>query len=412
MEQADAAATEAEGAASAKAADCAAKKSRLESSREQLAGELGSLPEGAWQEATEQAIEAQAAQRKALDAALKTAQKADARAKAISGTELPNAEKALADAGQKVTGTASAFAAAAQTLEKAAEEVGKAAEGLMPEGWDEALLKASIDANEAAGRTQNGLKKQAEKDIQRLEEIAARQGELGQQLEQETDLLHQHRQKAAEEQQRGKGLLARITETRTRLTWASRDEAEADLKRAQARSELLQNAIRDAGEQLQNTVNQLSERNGRIATLRQQLQDSPETDVERLKQFLFNAQAAYEQKELLDRGCFSRRQSNLRQIGNLQARAEEAVRLEREFRMMQDVANTASGRVSGQAKLTLETYAQMALFDRILRHANLRLRHMSREQYELKRRPLEQAGNRSQTGLDLDVIDHYNGTVR
>jgi exonuclease SbcC len=59
----------------------------------------------------------------------------------------------------------------------------------------------------------------------------------------------------------------------------------------------------------------------------------------------------------------------------------------------------------------LETYIQMTYFDRILRRANIHLMQMSNGQYELKRR--ETAGDmRAQSGLDLDVTDHYNGSAR
>ena len=59
----------------------------------------------------------------------------------------------------------------------------------------------------------------------------------------------------------------------------------------------------------------------------------------------------------------------------------------------------------------LETYVQTAYFDRIIARANTRLLVMTGGQYELIRRR-EAANNRSQTGLDLDVIDHYNGSER
>ena len=62
-------------------------------------------------------------------------------------------------------------------------------------------------------------------------------------------------------------------------------------------------------------------------------------------------------------------------------------------------------------KIMLETYVQSACFDRVLRRSNLRLMVMSGGQYELKRR--RNADNqRSQSGLELAVIDHYNGTQR
>jgi exonuclease SbcC len=59
----------------------------------------------------------------------------------------------------------------------------------------------------------------------------------------------------------------------------------------------------------------------------------------------------------------------------------------------------------------LEPYVQMTYFDRIISRANTRLRIMTGGQYELKRR--EEAENKSsKSGLELDVIDYYNGTER
>jgi exonuclease SbcC len=58
----------------------------------------------------------------------------------------------------------------------------------------------------------------------------------------------------------------------------------------------------------------------------------------------------------------------------------------------------------------LETYIQTTYFDRILDRANLRLMRMSAGQYDLKRRSTGQKN--SQIGLELDILDHYNGTLR
>lgn len=59
----------------------------------------------------------------------------------------------------------------------------------------------------------------------------------------------------------------------------------------------------------------------------------------------------------------------------------------------------------------LETYIQMTFFDRIIARANSRFMVMSGGQYELVRRRTAE-NNRSQSGLELDVIDHYNGSTR
>lgn len=84
---------------------------------------------------------------------------------------------------------------------------------------------------------------------------------------------------------------------------------------------------------------------------------------------------------------------------------------ERRYAMLQDISDTANGNVRGRDKLMLETYCQTRLFDRIVRLANLRLMKMTDGRYELERRRIA-ANQREKSGLELDIKDHWNGTVR
>lgn len=84
---------------------------------------------------------------------------------------------------------------------------------------------------------------------------------------------------------------------------------------------------------------------------------------------------------------------------------------ERRWSWVRALSNTANGNLPGKEKLMLETYVQAACFERVLARANTRFLTMSDGQYELVRRT-EAENNRSQSGLELDVIDHYNGTRR
>ncbi len=84
---------------------------------------------------------------------------------------------------------------------------------------------------------------------------------------------------------------------------------------------------------------------------------------------------------------------------------------EEEWAWKRALAATANGTVPGKEKVMLETYVQAAYFDRILERANQRLWIMSRGQYELKRRAAAE-DSRSQSGLDLNVWDHYTGSER
>lgn len=77
---------------------------------------------------------------------------------------------------------------------------------------------------------------------------------------------------------------------------------------------------------------------------------------------------------------------------------------------LKNLSDTATGQLANKPKIQFETYLQMAYFEEIIYKANLRLAGMTNDQYELVRQ--ESGGARSQVGLDLDVIDHYNGTRR
>ena len=92
-------------------------------------------------------------------------------------------------------------------------------------------------------------------------------------------------------------------------------------------------------------------------------------------------------------------------------KAAELEALERRLTSLKALSNTVNGNLTGKEKVMLETYVQMTYFDRIIARANTRLMVMSGGQYELKRR-MEAENRTSKSGLELDVIDHYNGTER
>ena len=90
---------------------------------------------------------------------------------------------------------------------------------------------------------------------------------------------------------------------------------------------------------------------------------------------------------------------------------DSMVNVEKEYIWVKNLSDTANGMLNGKKKIELETYIQMTYFDRIIRRANLRFMTMSSGQYELKRREQED-NKREKVGLELNVIDHYNGSER
>ncbi len=91
----------------------------------------------------------------------------------------------------------------------------------------------------------------------------------------------------------------------------------------------------------------------------------------------------------------------LREIGNIAEETEQLCR-------MSDVAN---GQLHGYQKVQFEQYIQGVHFDRVLGYANRRLSIMSGGRFELQRKKGSD-GIRSQSALDLEVVDNHTGKAR
>jgi len=91
--------------------------------------------------------------------------------------------------------------------------------------------------------------------------------------------------------------------------------------------------------------------------------------------------------------------------------AEKLAESERRSELYGRISDTANGNIKGKDKIMLETFWQMRLFERIIRLANIRLMKMTDGRYELMRKTGAE-NMRSKSGLELDIIDHWNGSVR
>ena len=96
---------------------------------------------------------------------------------------------------------------------------------------------------------------------------------------------------------------------------------------------------------------------------------------------------------------------------DIKKRADEIIKIEDRLGWVKALSDTASGTLGGKEKIMLESYVQSAYFDKIIARANKRLLMMSGGQYDLVRSRTAE-NNRSQSGLDLSVIDHFSATER
>ena len=148
-----------------------------------------------------------------------------------------------------------------------------------------------------------------------------------------------------------------------------------------------------------------------IETAHENLKDKTDTDVESEK--LHQKELNDEKMRLGDeqRTVFARIKTNTDALNGICQRLDEATAAEKRISCIKSLADTANGNIRGKERVTLEAYIQASYFDRIIERANRRLMIMTNAQYELIRR--KNAENKqSQSGLELDVIDHYNGSER
>ncbi len=102
--------------------------------------------------------------------------------------------------------------------------------------------------------------------------------------------------------------------------------------------------------------------------------------------------------------------SNKFKYESIDSQKAEFERAGREYAICRKLYNLVTGQ-TGNGKITLEQYIQAAGFDGIIRAANRRLSPMSEGQYELYRQE-DSLGKKSNTFLDLEVLDNYTGHRR
>lgn len=196
------------------------------------------------------------------------------------------------------------------------------------------------------------------------------------------------------------------------LAHGTRREAENEIVRMRRARTAMTDALAAAEKAEREAAEALAALEAKREALTAQVSAQGETEplqILREKSQALAAEAEALQRTL--RALHTRMARNRETLDRMEEGQEDCARRQQTWRMVAALANTANGQVPGKDKVTLETYAQMAHFDRVIDRANIRLRQMTGGQYELRRRA--SADNlRSQSGLDMEVVDHVNGSSR
>lgn len=207
------------------------------------------------------------------------------------------------------------------------------------------------------------------------------------------------------------GIKENIVEAKKSLVFENMSAAESKMKNLQQDLDKSNEALKKAIECYNNCNGDLKNVNGQIDTLSKGLEGADNSELDALLQKKAAATEQLNGKNDSWNKISGRLSQNSRILKMVQSTAAELDSTGKKRQWLKNLSDTANGGLSGRDKVMLETFVQTSYFDRIIRHANVRFSRLSNGQYELVRRE-DYSNMRSQSGLDLDVLDHTSGKRR
>ena len=233
------------------------------------------------------------------------------------------------------------------------------------------------------------------------------------------------------EQKRGETWALSITRLKTEIEASTKQLEDADKQIANLASRLVFGAKTEAEEQIRENESRIKELENTVSTLDEE-QRRLELDCRGEAALLEEKERERARLEPRDISALTEIQTELTARAQLLGKRLEAIgariitnrnalngiteltealsERRRSYSSVKALAAAAGGENLIGGKMKLETYIQTTYFDSIIKRANLRLLVMSDGRYELKRS--RETDNRSQSGLELNVVDHYNGSER
>ena len=258
-------------------------------------------------------------------------------------------------------------------------------------------LEQVVKQREEEVRQKEVLEEKIQDSIQQRDQLIREREEAGAQL--------------AQAQAERQGVAGQVSALAGQLRFPDVRQAQAHHADLSRQREEMEQALLQAEQDHRQQQTRLTQLEAALRQLTELLSQGSDTDRKTLEER--NQALTQQRQEKLDRQqqIRTRMQTNETIREQVVDKSRDLARREERYRWMAALSDTVNGSLRGQEKVMLETYVQMTFFDRIIRRANRRFLVMSGNQYELRRKAGGE-NNRSQTGLELEVIDHYNGSCR
>ena len=214
-----------------------------------------------------------------------------------------------------------------------------------------------------------------------------------------------------------KSMEEKLEADRKKLLYSSYEEARQVIAGMEERKEQMEIRLETARADFRTLENEIAACRSAIRVWKEQQEEKGSQEsalIRRKEEMELERKKALEEKAV----CLKEKdhllpilRTNKRAVQEIRRLCQKQKKAEESYRIAGSLSDTVNGTLAGKEKIMLETYVQTAYFDRILLRANRRLLVMTDGQYEMTRKRTA-ADRRSQSGLEINVIDHYNGTER
>lgn len=272
------------------------------------------------------------------------------------------------------------------------------------------------------------IKQKGKESTERIDEIEHQIQQINEKIEQRISLeksieqnekkqlqIEQKLQKAEKDsvvlQKEIENITTQITKLKSNLQYENKKIASDKILEMKKQKNDIEQQIQQTKIEFENCAALVEQQKTTIATLEKQISNDITVDIQQLLQQQKQLATAKDTIQYDIDAINVQHTSNQKILNEIQKYSNEMEKTEKEYYFVKSLSDTVNGKITGKDKVMLETYVQMNYFERIIAKANVRFMTMSTGQYELKRK-IDAENRQSQSGLELNVIDHYNGSER
>ena len=151
--------------------------------------------------------------------------------------------------------------------------------------------------------------------------------------------------------------------------------------------------------------------NTKILEIEKEVKDKQKLDLTETKAKLIKAKNELEEERKVHIQAKGKLDNNTRIYNLLTENSKELKKKMKDFLIYDELNRTANGTLPGKKRIEFEQYVQATYFDMVILEANKRLAKMTENRYWLVRKE-EPEKISDKVGLDLEVVDNYNGKKR